>query len=201
MGEQAAGRPQLAWYLVVLVIVRLTYGLLRASVVVIRRKDRFAPDSTRKCPFPPLSPEGDPAPCWGLVGPGGGPAAAAHRRQPRPEPGRGVALGPGHTGPGLVPQALYIVWYSATTNDPTSSSLARLAGLLGPRLLAGFTNWLYNSIFNQPISSLAFFYLILFAFVTGLTGLALLTNSLFCRRGPHYLAMLGMWGAPQNPIS
>jgi hypothetical protein len=48
--------------------------------------------------------------------------------------------------------------YSATTNDPTSSSLLTgSAGWLGPRLLAGFTNWLYNSIFNQPISSLAFF--------------------------------------------
>ena len=81
--------------------------------------------------------------------------------------------------------------YSATTNDPTSlSSLARLAGLGLAYLLALLTGY----VIQYPISQAArllFFYLILFAFVTGLTGLALLTNSLF-HAGPHYVAMLGM---------
>ena len=97
VGGRAGGWPAAArLVLVVLVIVRLTYGLLRALVIAIRRKDCAGPDSTRKCPFPPLSPEEDPAPCWGLVGPCGGPAAAAHRRLPRPEPEGTVPLGPGH---------------------------------------------------------------------------------------------------------
>ena len=76
--------------------------------------------------------------------------------------------------------SLAIVWYSATTNDPTSSSLARLAGLGLAYLLALLTGYIIQyPISHQPGSWLAFFYLVVFAFVTGLTGLALLTNSLF----------------------
>ena len=47
-------------------------------------------------PLFPLNPKGVSRPCWALVGPGGGPAAAAHRRQPRAEPEGTVPLGPGH---------------------------------------------------------------------------------------------------------
>ena len=52
---------------------------------------------------------------------------------------------------------LAIVCTQPLPTTPPPSSLTGPAGWLGPRLLAGFTNWLYNSIFNQPISSLAFF--------------------------------------------
>ena len=47
-------------------------------------------------PLFPLNPKGVSRPCWALVGPGGGPAAAAHRRLPRAEPEGTVPLGPGH---------------------------------------------------------------------------------------------------------
>ena len=52
----------------------------------------------------------------------------------------------------LVPEVKHIFEYKLrvtrslnVTNDPTSL-LTGPAGWLGPRLLAGFTNWLYNSI-------------------------------------------------------
>ena len=68
---------------------------------------------------------------------------------------------------------LAIVCTQPLPTTPPPSSLARLAGLGLAYLLALLTG-----------------YIILFAFVTGLTGLAILTNSLSCfmEGPPHYLA-------------
>ena len=73
---------------------------------------------------------------------------------------------------------LAIVCTQPLPTTPPPSSLAQLAGLGLAYLLALLTGY----IIQYPISQsarLLFFYLILFAFVTGLTGLALPTNSLF----------------------
>ena len=75
---------------------------------------------------------------------------------------------------------LAIVCTQPLPTTPPPSSLARLAGLGLAYLLALLTGY----IIQYPISQAAyllFFYLILFAFVAGLTDLALLTNSLSWR--------------------
>jgi hypothetical protein len=78
-----------------------------------------------------------------------------------------------HTPPPLFLLAPWL--YSATTNG-----LSPPTGWLGRSLysLTLLTDYIIHSTSQSPVR-LLFFYLILFAFVTGLTGLALPTNSLF----------------------
>ena len=54
--------------------------------------------------------------------------------------------------------SLAIVWYSATTNDPTSSSLARLAGLGLAYLLALLTGYIIQYSISQSARLLFFLF-------------------------------------------